>query len=124
MEIAQRLLGRLPSEITLSAFLDGLYQKVRALPSEARESFTSATAADRTIEVVTAMPLSKEETGHVRDALKATFGSELPFEFRADATLIAGIELHSPHTIVRNSWRADLDRIREELGRDEHSRDS
>ena len=118
VEIAQRLLGRLPSEIALSAFLDGLCQKVRAMPSEARESFTSATAADHTIEVVTATPLSKEETGHVRDALKTAFGSELPFEFRADATLIAGIELHSPHTIVRNSWRADLDRIREELGRD------
>jgi hypothetical protein len=31
--------------------------------------------------------------------------------------LIAGIELHGPATIVRNSWRADLDRIREELDR-------
>jgi F-type H+-transporting ATPase subunit b len=124
VEIAQRLLGRLPSEIALSAFLDGLCQKVRALPSEARESFSSATAKDHTIEVVTATPLSEEETGHVRDALKAAFGSELPFEFRANATLIGGIELHSPHAIVRNSWRADLDRIREELGRDEHSRDS
>jgi hypothetical protein len=25
---------------------------------------------------------------------------------------------------VRNSWRADLDRIRQDLGRDEHSRGS
>jgi F-type H+-transporting ATPase subunit b len=124
VEIAKRLLGRLPSEIALSAFLDGLCQKVRALPPEARESFASATAADHTIEVVTAAPLSKDETRRIRDALKAAFGSELPFEFRPDATLIAGIELHSPHTVVRNSWRADLDRIREELGRDEHSRDS
>lgn len=124
VEIAQRLLGRLPSEIALSAFLDGLCQAVRALPSEERESFAAATAADHAIEVVTATPLSKEETGHVRDALKAAFGSELSFEFLADATLIAGIELHSPHTIVRNSWRADLDRIREELDRDQHPRDS
>jgi F-type H+-transporting ATPase subunit b len=124
VEIAQRLLGRLPSKITLSIFLDGLCQEVRALPPEARESFASAMAADHTIEVVTAMPLSEEETRNVRDALKAAFGSELPFKFRADATLIAGIELHSPHTVVRNSWRADLDRIREELGRDQHSRDS
>ena len=124
VEIAQRLLGRLPSEIALPAFLDGLCQKVHALPSEAKESFTSATAADHTIEVVTATPPSKEAMGQVRDSLKAAFGADLPFEFRADATLIAGIELHSPHTVVRNSWRADLDRIREELGRDEHSRES
>jgi F-type H+-transporting ATPase subunit b len=124
VEIAQRLLGRLPSKIALSAFLDGICQEVRALPSEARKSFTSSTAADHAIEVVTAAPLSEEENGHVRDVLKVAFGSELPFEFRADAALIAGIELHSHHAVVRNSWRADLDRIREELGRDEHSRKS
>jgi F-type H+-transporting ATPase subunit b len=124
VEIAQRLLGRLPSEIALSAFLDGLCRAVHALPSEGRESFVAAAAADHAIEVVTATPLSKEETEHVRDALKAAFGAELPLKFRADATLIAGIELRSPHTVVRNSWRADLDRIREELGRDGHSRKS
>ena len=124
LEIAQRLLGRLPSKLSLSAFLDGLCQEVRTLPSEARKSFTSATAADHALEVVTATPLSEEETGHVRDALKAAFGSELPFEFRADPTLISGIELHSHHAVVRNSWRADLDRIREELGRDENARES
>ena len=88
------------------------------------QSFTSATAADHAIEVVTAAPLSEEETAHVRDALKAAFGSEPPFEFRIDPALIAGIELHSRNTIVRNSWRADLDRIREELDRDEHPRGS
>jgi F-type H+-transporting ATPase subunit b len=124
VEIAQRLLGRLPSRISLSAFLDGLCQEVRALPPEARKNFTSAMAGDHAIKVVTAASLSEEETGHVRDALKAAFGSELPFEFRADPTLISGIELHSQHAIVRNSWRADLDRIREELGRDEHAHES
>jgi hypothetical protein len=25
--------------------------------------------------------------------------------------LIAGIELAAPHALIRNSWRADLDRI-------------
>jgi F-type H+-transporting ATPase subunit b len=120
LEIAQRLLGRLPSRIALSVFLDRLCQELRALSSEERESFTSATAADHAIEVVTAVQLSKEETGHVHDALKAALGSDLPFEFRTDPALIAGIEVHSRNAIVRNSWRADLDRIREDLSRDEH----
>jgi len=123
VEIAQRLLGRFPPEIALATFLDGVCQKVRALPPEAREGFMSA-ATDHAIEVITATPLSEEEAKRVRDALKSAFGAELPLEFRADATLIAGIELHSPHTVVRNSWLADLDRIREELGRDGHSRES
>jgi F-type H+-transporting ATPase subunit b len=124
VEIAQRLLGRLPSSVSLSAFLDGLCQEVHKLPSEARKSFTSPTAADHALQVVTATPLSEEEAGHVRDVLKAAFGSELPFEFRADPGLISGIELHSHHAVVRNSWRADLDRIREELGRAVHARES
>lgn len=70
LEIAQRLLGRLSSKITLSAFLDGLCQELRALSSEERESFTLVTMADHAIEVVTAAPLSKGEMEHVRDALK------------------------------------------------------
>jgi F-type H+-transporting ATPase subunit b len=122
VDIAQRLLGRFPSKIALSAFLDGLCQELRALSSEAREGFTSAPAADYPIAVVTAAPLSEEEMGQVRAALKAAFGSQLPFEFRTEPALIAGIELHSRHTIARNSWRADLDRIREELSRGEHPR--
>ena len=31
--------------------------------------------------------------------------------YRTDPALIAGIELHGPHVTLRNSWRADLDRI-------------
>jgi F-type H+-transporting ATPase subunit b len=48
-------------------------------------------------------------------------GSELPCELRTDPALIAGIELHSRNAIVRNSWRGDLDRIRQELDREEHT---
>lgn len=124
VEIAQRLLGRLPSKVVLSAFLDGLCGALSALSSEARESLASAAAAGHAIEIVTAMPLSEEEARHVGDALTAAFGSEPPFAFRTDPALIAGIELHSRNTIVRNSWRADLDRIRGELDRDEHARGS
>ena len=107
----------------MSAFLDGLCRELQALSSEAKASLASA-AADHAIEVVTAAPLSKDEMEHVRDALKAALGSEPPFRFRTDPALIAGIELHSPNTIVRNSWRADLDRIRKELDGDEHPRGS
>jgi F-type H+-transporting ATPase subunit b len=121
--IAQRLLGRVSSKLVLSAFLDGLCQELRVSTDE-RGSFTSATPAGHPIEVVTALPLSEEETRHVADAVNAAFGSDLPLVFRADKALIAGIELHSRTTILRNSWRADLDRIREELGRDKHIRGS
>ena len=104
----------------LSAFLDELCDELRALEPETQASL--AAAADHDVEVVTAAPLTKDEVRHVRDALKKAFGAEPQLAFRADPALIAGIELRSRHTIVRNSWRADLDRIREELSRDGHAR--
>jgi len=124
VDIAQRLLGRLPPNIALTVFLDGLCQELCTLSPAARESFTSAAAAGHAIEVVTAAPLSQEETERVRDAIEKALGVSTVFALRADPALIAGIELHSRNTIVRNSWRADLDRIGEELGRDEQPRRS
>ena len=120
MDIAQRLLARLPPNIALTAFLDGLCQELRALSPGERESFVSSASAEgHAIDVVTAAPLAKEETDRVREALERALGTSPTFEFRTDAALIAGIELHSRNTIVRNSWRADLDRIGKELSRDE-----
>ena len=36
-------------------------------------------------------------------------------EQMADPALIAGLELDAPHAIVRNHFRADLDRIKAEV---------
>ncbi|MFZ1883071.1 MAG: F0F1 ATP synthase subunit delta [Rhodoplanes sp.] len=116
VQIAQRLLGRFPPALSLVAFLDGLCQELRALPSEARESFMTATA-DQPVEVATAALLSNEQVEQVRRGLKEAFDADIPLTFRVEPDLIAGIELHSRGMIVRNSWRADLDRIREELNR-------
>jgi len=122
VEIARRLLARLPREIGLALFLDGLCREVRALSSEVREKLTSPAAPDDKIEVVTAAPLSDDETDQVRSALAVAFGARVVLGFRSDPALIAGIELYGRNTIMRNSWRADLDRIDEELSRDRHSR--
>jgi F-type H+-transporting ATPase subunit b len=122
-DIAQRLLSRFPPSIAFAAFLDGLRREVQALPSEAKARLASATK-DHAIEVVTAAPLSAEESDRVRDTLNQALGSKLPFQFRVDPALIAGIEMHSLNTIVRNNWRADLDRIGEGLAREEHRSDS
>ena len=124
IEIAQRLLGRLPRQDILHAFIDQICHDVRALSPEARTGFASSAATGRSVEVVTAAPLTDEETQHVRSALKEAFGLELPFLFLSDPALIAGIELRGQNAIIRNSWRADLDRIRQELSRDKHTRQS
>jgi len=67
---------------------------------------------------VTAAPLSTEEAERIRGAVADAFGGKPLLVFRSDPAVIAGIELHSRHAVIRNSWRSDLDRIRKELNRD------
>lgn len=122
IDIAQRLLARLPRQVILHAFVDEICREVRALSSEAREDLASAARTDHPIEVVAAIPLSGEESRYVGAALNEAFGREISVAFRSDPAIIAGIELKGKNTIIRNSWRADLVRIRQELSRDKHDR--
>ena len=123
VDIARRLLERLPANLALGAFLTELCSEIGKLPPEARDAFAAATSG-RPIEVATPTPLNKKETSQVRDALKQAFGRELPLTFRSDPKLLAGIELQGHNVILRNSWRADLEKIREELSRERHADES
>jgi F-type H+-transporting ATPase subunit b len=55
-----------------------------------------------------------------RDAFAAALGRPLDFTLAVDPSLIAGLELETPHAVVRNSFRADLSRIVEELTGHDH----
>jgi len=124
VDIARRLLERLPPDLALEAFLAGLCREIRNLPAEARDGFLAAAPAGRAIEVVTAAPLDEQEMNHFRSMLENAFGSELPLAFRDDPMVLAGIELLGHNVILRNSWRADLEQIREELNRERHAGES
>jgi F-type H+-transporting ATPase subunit b len=121
IEIARRLLARFPHRDILHAFVDEICREVHGLSSEVRDNLTSAAATGHPIEVVTATPLSGEETQQVAEALKEAFGLELSLAFHSDPAILAGIELHGQDAVIRNSWRADLERIRKELNRDQHA---
>ncbi|HEY7298183.1 MAG TPA: F0F1 ATP synthase subunit delta [Xanthobacteraceae bacterium] len=120
IEIARRLLARFPNRDILRVFVEEICRELSALSSEARESLITATAAGHAIEVLTAALLPDEEMKQVGAALKDAFGYELAFTFRCDPAIIAGIELYGQNVAIRNSWRANLERIREELTRDRH----
>jgi F-type H+-transporting ATPase subunit b len=120
IEIARRLLARFPNREILRVFVVEVCRELSGLSSEARESLAAAGVAGHPIEVVTAALLSGEEMQQVGEALKEGFGCELPFTFRSDPAIIAGIELYGPNVVIRDSWRADLERIRKELNRDPH----
>ena len=57
------------------------------------------------------VPVGRGLLGRVVDPL----GRPLNFVIAVDPDLVAGLELETPHAVVRNSFRADLSRIVEEL---------
>lgn len=115
VDVARRLLDRFRAKDLLAAFVDETCSDLRALSPEARQSFASAVMVEHPIEVVSAMPLPDDSKRQIGTTLEDVFGRELPLVFRSDPGIINGIELQTQNTIIRNSWRADLDRIRREL---------
>jgi F-type H+-transporting ATPase subunit b len=112
VDIARKLLDRLPSELRITAFINGIAAGLAALPDESR---TSLGVNGSPIKITAARALSAPEGEACRTALLKVLGRPVPIEFGADPTLIAGLELETPHASVRNSFRADLARIQSEL---------
>jgi F-type H+-transporting ATPase subunit b len=104
LTIAARLLERLPIQLLNKAFLEGLAGTLAIHP--ARASFCGVA-----IEVRSAVPLDAASQGDCRAMLARLTGAAPELRFRTDPTLVAGIELASPDVVIRNSWRADLERI-------------
>ena len=61
--------------------------------------------------------MTPEEAQSCRAALARALGRPLDFVIATDPDLIAGLELETPHAVVRNSLRSNLNRIVEELTR-------
>jgi F-type H+-transporting ATPase subunit b len=109
--IAARLLERIPNRILNQAFLQGLGEALTMDP--ARASLVGAP-----IEIRSAVPIDIAAQADCRALLERLLGCAPDISFRTDPTLIAGIELAAPHLVVRNSWRADLERITRALHED------
>ena len=115
IDIASRLAARLDGPAVHAAFLDWLVKAVRALPEPARRVVADQTTK---LEAVSATPLDAAEQKHATELIGEAFGSHPHIVYSTDPALIAGLELHAPHLIVSNSWRADLSEIDADLVRD------
>ncbi|MGO9817390.1 MAG: F0F1 ATP synthase subunit delta [Acidocella sp.] len=111
VDISGRLAARLNGAAVRAAFLDWLLEDIAALPEAVRRLAEGAT-----LEVLSATALAPEEQAQCATRLAALFGAAPRLVFHADPALIAGLELRGQNILVRNSWRADLDRILKELG--------
>jgi F-type H+-transporting ATPase subunit b len=112
VDIARRLLDRLPSGAITTALAGMLADDLAALPQAERALLA---AAPERFEVVTAVALDAAGQAAVMAALTRALGTPPAPAFRVDPALLAGIELRGPHTRISSSWRSDLDRIAGEL---------
>lgn len=121
VEIAEKLVSRLDATAVRAAFLQWLAEQIVDLPEGARGKIIEG---DGPLEIASAHVLTAEEQAHIRAAIRAALGqaagaSTPEIVFRADAALIAGLELRTPHFVLNNSWRADLKEILAELQHDQ-----
>ena len=112
VDIAGKMLARLPDSARVDGFIDGLAKALASLPEASRDGIDAATPR-----LSAPRPLTAQETQSCRDAFAAALGRPLDFVVAVDPGLIAGLELETPHAVVRNSFRNDLSRIVEELTR-------
>jgi len=104
--IAGQLVARLDGPAAQDAFLGWLSDGLAALPSAERADLLKTT-----LEVVTAHSTNSAAQKRITSAVAAALGAPPDLTFRTEPALLAGLELHSAHFILRNSWRADLARI-------------
>ena len=108
VDIAGRLFAKLPDEARAASFIDGLAQGVAALPEATRQGLGADGAP---LQVRAARALTGEEIEKCRAGLAKILGRPVEISVSVDESLIAGLEIDAPHAVVRNSFKADLDRI-------------
>ncbi len=113
VDIADKLLARLPDPARVDGFIDDLAKALASLPEASRDGIDALHRPRLTA----ARALSAEEAQSCRDAFAKALGRPLEFVVAVDPELIAGLELETPHAVVRNSFRGDINRIVEELTR-------
>ncbi|WP_028219904.1 F0F1 ATP synthase subunit B family protein [Paraburkholderia oxyphila] len=112
IEVAGRLLERMPPEARVEGFIGGAAEALAALPPETRAAFAAQGAP---LALAAPRALSTAEQRACEAAFGAALGRTVTLQVRVDPALIAGLELTSAHAAVRNHLRHDLDAIRATL---------
>ncbi|BCG04827.1 ATP synthase subunit b (plasmid) [Paraburkholderia sp. PGU19] len=111
VDIARKLLERMPDSIRVAPFIDGLVDGVNRLSSTARQELM----ADASLQLTAPRALTADEQRACEAALSAALGHAVAWHAQIDGALVAGLELGGRHGIVRNSWRDQLDQVRNGL---------
>lgn len=117
VDIASRLLSRLPPRALVEGFIGPLAHAVSELPTEVRQQLGGLS---HPLQLLAPRPLSDDELAQCRAALDGALGRETQLQIEVNPNLIAGLELVAPHVIVRNSFRHDLETLKAELASHAH----
>jgi len=117
--IGRRLLAEVGGARLDRSFLDRALARLQTLAEPERAALVDGSGHDDVVvQVVTAAPLDPADRADFTDRLRALVGAGTEVRFAADPTLLAGAEVHFPHTVLHHSWRDSLREIEEELKRD------
>jgi F-type H+-transporting ATPase subunit b len=116
--IACRLLAEASDASRDRAFLERALARLQDLTEPERSALTDRLADGAAVQVVTATPLETEGRAQFSRRLRALLGADTDIQFADDPALLAGAELHFPHTILRHSWRDSLREIEADVKRD------
>lgn len=113
VEIAAHLLGPFNTAEVQATFLRRFVEAMADISDTDRTALTAKGAATR---IITATELADTQKTGIAQAMKKTLGpAPTALQFVTDPDLIAGVELHSAHFVLHNSWRADLASILKEM---------
>ena len=113
VDVAGKLMERLPEEARVNGFIAGLAAALASLPEASRDGFGAGERA----RLIAPRPLTAAELQAAHDAFARALGRPVDFAVVVEPAVIAGLEIETPHAVVRNSFRQDLKRIVEELTR-------
>lgn len=120
-QLATRLLRDAPANALTRPLLDEACAAVESLSDPQRHAL--ADGIDPVpVRLSAASLLSAEDAALARDRLAAALGRPVALELVEDPSLIAGVELHFAHSVVRRSWKQTLAEAKEEMTRHDSAR--
>lgn len=120
-QLATRLLRDAPAHALTSPLLEEACAAVEALSAPQRHALVDG-IDPVPVRLAAAGLLPTEDAARTRDRLAAAFGRPVALEQVVDPSLIAGVELHFAHSVVRRSWKQTLAEAREEMTRHDSAR--
>ena len=115
--IARRLLTEAGDGSLDRPFLERALARLQDLAETQRSALIDRLANGAVVQVVTATPLDPAGREDFTCRLRELLGKDTNIQFADDPTLLAGTELHFPHTVLHHSWRDSLREIEEGLKR-------